>query len=169
MPACKWPRFLLEGRPAVRDEKGRTWIAPVNELPALSPAGVSLVNSLRSGLSLLFRGYSHSPKRDDGTLVKPPVRMSSDEIVEIYFDIRPLGLDLNIVDPRTTSAARRTFLEAASLRRSLVVAIRVGVREILEWFQIALGRQQQWRSDVQGFIDRCGPRPSRCFRAEEIK
>ena len=148
--------IFAQGRPAVRDDKGRTWIAPVSELPALSPKGVSLVNGLRSGLSVLFRGYSHSAKKNDGTLVKPPVRLTSDEIVEIYFDIRPLGLDLNIVDARTTSAARRTFLEGSIFTSVSRGGDTVGVREMLEWFQIALGASSNGDQMYKGFIDRCG-------------
>ncbi len=134
-PRAEIAHLLTHGRVLVRDPRARLWIMPETKLPEISLRGMTLINALRSAVSLIFRGYTHDPRPQ--TLRFPSLTKA--EIVEIYWDIRELGLDLNLIDVRSTAAGARTFLESSIFTSASTGRPRVSTHEIIEWFHVALG------------------------------
>jgi len=67
---------------------------------------LSRMNILRSLTSLMFRGYAN-----DGARSNWGSGLKSADVQRFYEDIRPLGIDLGIIDKRNFNAGTRAFIE----------------------------------------------------------
>lgn len=112
-----WDEFLrvrdLIKRPLFPDELYRIWLIPENQSPGRGVRlefgfhNLSIMNLLRSGTSLIFRGYAEkSASRtswDSG--------ITSDEMQAFYSDFREIGIDIGFVDKRNVNTGSRAFIE----------------------------------------------------------
>ena len=116
-------------------------------------------NYLRVMLGAIFRGYAH-----DLAAAETTAGLTESEMQELYLDVRELGRDLNLIDPRVKTAGSRTFMEASvftssaanktkpvsppsavrastgsSIATSMSDPARISLHEAVEWFQLAFG------------------------------
>lgn len=67
---------------------------------------LSRMNLLRSGVTLVFRGYA-----EDGAVAGWQTGIKSAEMQKFYTDFKTIGVDLGLIDPRNENAGSRSFIE----------------------------------------------------------
>lgn len=95
---------------------------------------MSYKNLLRFATQLIFRGYSWS-KSKYGFY---DAQMSEDEFNAFYFDVRDIAVDLKIMDPRSTSAGRRSYVEGNIFTYVANGAQSLGFDETMELFAMLI-------------------------------
>lgn len=159
--------LLTQGRKLVLDSSDRVWLGPEDKTPERTLADYNRLNLTRAVSSLMITGYL----RDIANASKG---LSTEEVQELYADIRQLGIDMGIIDFRNTTAGQRSFMEASLFTSTATGSSRVSVHQAVEWFTIAFGAQKSAHLFYESLVDSCGvedrdPRGNRkleiaCFR-----
>jgi hypothetical protein len=123
--------LLGAGRIPIRDEASRPTITATQNQPEMTKAAASHYNLARVIVTALFRAYATDRQNPD--------RLNQASIEKIYWDIREVGLDFNMIDVRNKGSAPRTFLEASIFTSVSRGDETVSIGEVVEWYHVALG------------------------------
>ena len=142
-------QLLAVGRPITKNAESQPIVAPRVEAAEVTRFAATFFNSVRLVVAALFDGYTHSIIQGFGALKK-------DEIEQIYWDARELGIDFNVTDVRNRVAGTRTFLEASIFTSVSRGGTTVSIGEVIEWFHLAIGSSFQGDRIYSKLIEKCG-------------
>lgn len=123
--------LLRQGRIPIRDENARPMIVRIDDQPNMKKSAANHYNFARVIVTALFRAYATDRNRTD--------RLTKKEIESIYWDVREVGIDFNMIDVRNAGSGPRTFLEASIFTSVSRGDSTVSIGEIVEWYHLALG------------------------------
>lgn len=99
-------QILKFGRVLAWDDEDRLLSVQRASNTVLNRHDLIVLNAIRAGASVVLRSYSHSEDRR-----RSLSGITESEAQEFYEDVRLIGVDLGIMDPRSRRAGARSFME----------------------------------------------------------
>ncbi|HVK61640.1 MAG TPA: hypothetical protein VM432_08825 [Bdellovibrionales bacterium] len=145
--------FVLQYvRPLPHDDLNRLIVLPRSISPGVNRDDLILLNAVKSLVAVVLRGYPHDPEA-----AKSLIGLTESEANEVYFDIKTLGRELNLMDVRNQTAGARTFMEASIFTSTSDGSAYMSLNETVEWFHFVLGGGQLADKVHKGAVDaKCG-------------
>lgn len=102
----QYVELLSVGTIPRHDRRNRLMLEPPSRSALLTVHDLILLNTIRSAVGAVYRAYSGDQARRAGLH-----GITRDETQEFYEDVRDLGIDLGLMDPRSRAAGARSFFE----------------------------------------------------------